>query len=293
LLDGAHHLTGVGAAQAQHQPFNGFALAIACHRAIARELAKLYLGHIAHPHHLPLLGAQHGGLDIVNRLDGPFGANDQRLLARIQAPCPVIAVAVDQRGLQLRQGHAAGQQGGRVRHDLKGAHTPTQAVDIRYTRQRAQSRADDPIQHAAALFQRLGALQREHEHLAQWRGDRGQAAAGVGRQVLHHAVQALIDLLARPIDLGAIFKVQRDVGQRVLGCRAQHLLPGYAQQLLLDGHGDAGLDLFRRHAWRLEDDLDLRGRHIREGVDGQPQIGHGAGCHQHRRQDQHQHTLAQ
>ena len=70
-------------------------------------------------------------------------------------------------------------------------------------------------------------------------------------QVAHHAGEALADLLARPVDVGAVVEVEGHVGQRVLGGGAQDALVRDAQHLLLDGHRDARLDLLRRHAGAL------------------------------------------
>jgi hypothetical protein len=55
-----------------------------------------------------------------------------------------------------------------------------------------------------------------------------------------------------------------------------------AEHFLLDRHGEAGFDLFRRHARGLQDDLDLGGRYIGKGVDGQAEQGLHAGADQQR-----------
>jgi hypothetical protein len=104
---------------------------------------------------------------------------------------------------------------------------------------------------------------------------------------------AFVDLLARPVGIGAVFEVEGDVGQGIFGGRAQHLLLGDAQHFLLDGHGDAGFDLFWRHARGLQDELDLGARDVGEGVDGEVQPGKDAACGQHGHEQHDQHTLAQ
>ena len=48
---------------------------------------------------------------------------------------------------------------------------------------------------------------------AERRGDRRHAAADAGWQVAHCTGEAFADLLPRPINVGAIFKINRDVGQ--------------------------------------------------------------------------------
>ena len=66
-----------------------------------------------------------------------------------------------------------------------------------------------------------------------------------------------------------------------------------AEQFLLDRYGEARFDLFRRHAGGLEDDLDLRRRHVREGVDGQAEESLDAGPGEHDGKNQHQQALGQ
>ncbi len=114
-----------------------------------------------------------------------------------------------------------------------------------------------------------------------------------GRQVAHGRGQAFADLLARPVDVGAILEIDGDVGQRVLRHRAQQALVRDAEHFLLDRHGEARLDFLRRHARRLQDDLDLGGRYIGKGVDGQAKEGLHAGRDEQRSEHQQQQPLGQ
>ncbi len=65
------------------------------------------------------------------------------------------------------------------------------------------------------------------------------------------------------------------------------------QHFLFDRHGDARLDFLRRHARRLQDDLDLRRRDIGERIDRQAQKSMDAGADQDACDDQHQQALSQ
>jgi hypothetical protein len=47
--------------------------------------------------------------------------------------------------------------------------------------------------------------------------DRGHAAGDSGWQVAHGGGQALADLLAGPVDVGAILEIDGDIGQGILG----------------------------------------------------------------------------
>ena len=180
-----------------------------------------------------------------------------------------------------------------MRHDLEGAHLAAQAVDVGDAGDGAQLRADHPVEQGAFLGQRQVALDGEHEHFAERRRDRRHAAGGAGRQVALCGGQAFADLLAGPVDIGAVLEIDGDVGQRVFGGRAQQALVRDAEHFLLDRHGEAGFDFLRRHAGRLQDDLDLRRGHIGEGVDRQAAKGLHAGADQHGGQHQQQQALGQ
>ena len=97
----------------------------------------------------------------------------------------------------------------------------------------------------------------------------GQTAVRRGRQVRQHASEAFAHLLPCPVDVGAFFEIERDVGDRVLGFGTQDGLSRNAEQLLLDRSGDPRFDLVGRHARGLHDDLDLRCGNVRKGIDRQ------------------------
>ena len=61
--------------------------------------------------------------------------------------------------------------------------------------------------------------------------------------------------------------------------------------LLRDAGGVA--EIFRGHAGSLDDQLDLGGRHIGEGVDGQVVPGPQPGAHQQQGDHQHQQALGE
>ena len=215
LFDALDHLAGVGAAQAQHQALDGLGLAVAGDRAVAGEGADAHLGYVADPHDAAGAGLEHDGAHVVEGLDGALGAHQQGLLAFAQAAGAVVAVVGLEGGLQGGEGEATGGQGGRVGADLEAAYLAAQAVHVGHAGHGAQLGADRPVEQGALLLQRNRPFDGEHEHLAQRRGDRGEAAGGAGGQVAHHAGEALADLLAGPVDVGAVLEVERDVGQRV------------------------------------------------------------------------------
>lgn len=91
----------------------------------------------------------------------------------------------------------------------------------------------------------------------------------IDRQVLGDAVQALGHLIAGPVDVDAVLKIDSDVREGIFGDGPQDLLVGDAEKFQLDGCGDTRLDFFGRHSRRLHDHLHLHRRDIGEGVDWQ------------------------
>ena len=292
-----HQLARIGTAQSQHQPLHGLALAVLRDAAVACQCAQAHLGHIAHAYGrccgLPILRAHDNGAQIVQAGDAAVAAHQQRLFATEQAPGAVVAVVGGQRVLQLLQRHAPRRQPGHVGCHLESLNQSTQGVHVGHPGDAAQTWSDDEIEQLAPFGQRRVALDGEHEHLAQRGGDGRQPPADALGQIAHDTGQALTDLLACPVDVGAVGKVQRDVGNGVFGLRAQHRLVRNAQQFLLDGGDDACLNLRGRHARGLEDDLHLGSRDVREGVNGQITHRQPARAHQAQRQHRDQQALRQ
>ena len=119
------------------------------------------------------------------------------------------------------------------------------------------------------------------------------AVDGSRRQIARQTSQTLRHLLARPVDVHALFKIDGHIADAVFGHRAHDRLVRQAEQLLLDGRGDPLLDLLRGHARHLQHDLDLRRRNIGKRVDRQVQVCPDAGRSEYTCRDQHQHALTQ
>ena len=249
-------------------------------------------GHVADAHGDGVALGDDDGADVVERLGAALDAHQQGLFAVREPAGAVVAIVGLQRLAQRRQADAARTQGRVVGDHLEHAHEAAEGVDVGHAGQAAQRRADHPVEQAAPLgLVELAAFDREHEHLAERCRDRCQAAGCRGGQVLCDVVQALGDLLARPVDVGAVVEVDGDVGDRVLGRGAQHALMRNAEHLQLDRHDDARLDLLGRHARRLHDDLDLCRGHVREGVDRQLAEGLDAQSREQQRENADQQPL--
>ena len=227
-------------------------------------------------------------------MDRAFGAHDQRVFACIQAARTVIAVVAADRRDDIREAEARSGKPCAIRHHSKALGFAAQHVDIGNAGQRAQGRAQRPVQQGAALAQREAtAFDGEHEHVRQRCRNRRQPAADAFGQAARNAGIAFSHLLTRPVDVAAFGEVQRDVGDGVLGRGAQHHAPRHAEQLHLQRRDHARLHLLGRHARGLDNQLDLRGGNIRIGVDRQLQEGRQARTRQSQHAKQYQRTLAQ
>ena len=99
-------------------------------------------------------------------MDRAFSAHDQRVLARIQAACAVVAVVTTDRRDDVREAEARSGKPRAVRHHGKALGFAAQHVDIGNAGQRAQGRAQRPVQQGAPLAQReAAAFDGEHEHV--------------------------------------------------------------------------------------------------------------------------------
>ncbi len=236
------------------------ALSVASDGSVAGEAADAHRGHVADTHGNALALRDDDGLDVVDRTHAALDPDEQCLLAVLEPPRAVVAIVGLQRLLQLRDADAAALERRIVGHDLERAHHAAQRVHIRHAGQRAQCRADHPVEQTPALgCGEITALDGEHEHLAERRGDGGETARHRRRQVLDDVVEALGHLLPRPVDVGAVVEVDGDVGDRVLRRRPQNALARNAQHLQFDRGDDARFHLLRRHARCLHDDLHLGG----------------------------------
>ena len=210
----------------------------------------------------------------------------------VDAACPVIpAVCFDGASKPIMR-YPAGCQGRVVGHDLERADISAERVDVGDAGHCAQGRADGPIEQRPAFCKgQSWALDREHEHLAERTGDRCQAPAHAVRQVTGDIRESLRNLVARPVNIGAVFEIECDVGKRVFGRRAQNLLVRDAKEFEFDWHRYALLDLLRRQARRLHDDFDLNRRDVREGVDRQTRENDHANADKEKHAQQHEKTL--
>ena len=77
---------------------------------------------------------------------------------------------------------------------------------------RSAGRITQSSRRAPLRERELGAVDREHEHFAERARDRRQAAADALGQIARNVGQTFGDLIARPVDVGAVLEIDRDVG---------------------------------------------------------------------------------
>ena len=178
----------------------------------------MHFGHVADAHGQGGIGAYHDVADVFQAGDGAFRAHHQHFLAVIEPACAVIAVVHFQGIAQLGKADAPRGHAGVVRHYLEGAHQAAQGVHVGHAGHRTQGGTYHPVQQVTACFQvQITAVQGEHEHLAQGRGEGGDAAVDIRGQITPDAGQAFGYLLPRPVHVRAFLEVHGDVRQGVFG----------------------------------------------------------------------------
>ena len=249
----------IGAAQTQNQPLHRLTLTAPGDKTITGQTAEAHLGHIGKTHNLAGSGrADDDGTQIIERFDTPFHPHQQAFLAFAQAPGTVIAVIALQGPAQIVEIQSSRLQGSQIGNHLETAHVAPQRIHIGNTGQGAQLRPDDPVEQAAFLRQRQLALDSKHQHFAQRGRHRRQPTADPGGKIGHRIGQAFAHLLAGPVNVGAVGKIESDVGDRIFCNSTQRALLRNTEQFQLDRRHDACFHLLRRHSGRLDDDLHLR-----------------------------------
>ncbi len=106
--------------------------------------------------------------------------------------------------------------------------------------------------------------------------NRRESAVSAGRELVADVLQPLVDLRARPENVGAVDELECHQGNRIARRRAHGGEVGNAAHGDLDRRGDAALELLRGKAGRPHGDQDLHRRYVWECVDRQLQECVGA-----------------
>jgi hypothetical protein len=136
--------------------------------------------------------------------------------------------------------------------------------------------------------------ERDEEDLPHDRGDGGERwSVGAGWQRRSGELELLGHDLPGLVDVGAPVKLHPDDGDPHGGCRTHPAHPRRTVERGLDGEGDLGLGLLRRHAMGFRDDRDRGRGQIREDVHGHVQGRVAARDEEQRRAEQHEEAVVE
>ena len=260
----------------------------------AQLLPHEHFGHVAHAQRHALARGHHDVGD-VGQAQHPPGRADQRLLtAALDVAGADAGVVALERDHHVVEREAVRHELGGVGRDLEILRVAADGVDLGDAGHGAQLRLDDPVLDFAQVGRRVGravgllgaglGAHRPHVDLAQAGGNGPQGRGDARRQALGGLLHALVDELAREVDVGAFLEDHRHLRQAVARDRARLLQPRQPGHRRLHRVGDALLDLERRVAGRGGVDLHLHVGDVGHRVDGQAQgvVGAERGHAEHR-----------
>ena len=258
-----------------------------------RLVAHRHRGHVGHQHRRAVGRGQHGAADVFHRADLADRAHDRRLRPDIHRVGADIDVGVVQPVQHLLQREAVGKQPVEVDGDVVGLGLAAPAGDVDHARHRLEAALQDPVLDGLEVEHRVA--RRPDHAIAEDLADR----AGRRQHGLHAVRQRC--QLAQPVDdvLRGLL-VGHVVGELHLHVRQAEQRDGAdrldvrdAGHLHFDRDGDVALDLLRRLAGILGDDVDQRRHRVGIGLDVQLPVGEQAADHQGQCQDDHQDALLQ
>ena len=212
--------------------------------------AELNLGHVLEENRLRARAEFHGKIrDVLDRLHATDGANRELLAAAVDdAAASVLDVLCDERR-EFAEGEVAFDERRRLRLDDVLPLVAAGAVDLSDAGDGAEKRLDDVFLEFAQddeLFNfSRGFLLRFStivhavvENLAEARADRCEFWEDAGGQEFERALQAFGDELARAVDVGVVFELQRDLREAELRDRAHLFDPRQAGEFELERLGN-------------------------------------------------------
>ena len=272
LLDrGAHALHHVHRAfKLLHQDDagDGVGLAVAPRHADPRFEADLDVGDIRQ---------QHRNAALLRQTILPMSSSEVMTpMPRTLADCSPIAIVRpptlelldDMRADDLRQRQPVGDHPVEIDLDLVFLGVAAQHRDVGNAGHDPQPPLDDPV---------LDRLELHHTHAGRAGELIAEDLADAARRRDHrlharrqlHVLQPVDRLLADEMIVAAVFELQPDEAEREHRVGAREFQTRRARDRDFDRDGDVALDLFRRLAGPLRDDLDDRRRRIGIGLDVQ------------------------
>ena len=281
------HVHGAFELLHQHDAGHDVGLVVTAGEAEPGCEADFDLGDVGHQHRNAALLGQHDVADIVHRGDDADAADVDRLFADRDGAAADIGIAGRDRGHDLRQRQPVGHHAVEVDLGLEFLGFAAEHRDVGNPGHDAQLAFDHPV---------LQRLQLHHVHAG--RPDQlvaeDLADAAGGRDHRQHAcrqyrvLQPVEGLLAHEMIVAAVFELQADEAEPVDGVGADELQSRGRGDRDLDRDRDVALDLLRRLARLLGDDLDDRRRRVGIGLDVQHQERNVAEAEKGRERDHHQ-----
>ncbi len=177
-----HNVTARPAAQHEHDPGHGLSAAVAADGALADLGRELHGGHLAEQHRDVVAVGDHGVLEVLGIPHPPIATDHELFAAAFDKGAAGDAVVGRHRRRELLEREPVLAQGHRVRHHVKLADMPAEAVDPCNPRHGAEDGPQHPVLQRPQLHQiEVGAFEGVLVDLAETGGDRPETAAGAVR----------------------------------------------------------------------------------------------------------------
>ena len=247
-------------------PLTDVGLCVAPGHAEPRREADLALGDVRQQHRQAALLGQHDIVHVLDRGQDAKAAHVHRLLAERNSAAADVGIAGADRRDDLRQGQIEGAHAVEIDLGLEFLGLAAEHEHVGDAGHKAQPALHHPVLDGAELDQvHVG---RPDELVAEDFADgagRRDDRLHAGRQI--HVLQPVQRLLAHEIVVAAVVELQPDEAQREHRVGADEFQPGRTGDRDLDRDRNVALDLLRRLAGVLGDDLDDRRRRIGIGLD--------------------------
>ena len=272
LMDAVEDKRRILAPPHQDQPLDLLALAVVCDRTPARGRHHLNGGDVADSQRSAVLGFERDALDVLGRLDQADAAHGQLLIALPQEAAADIRIRFADRVLEFAQGQSGGIELAGIGLDVQlfqktaerdhvgdalnlAQHPGHGPLHLRPSRKQVMPVASHP---EAIDFAQRGRFRTQH------RRDSGGQLGVADPLRYDHAAGERVRL---------VVKDQGDDRQAKQVLASQHGHARGAVQRPLQRDRNLPLDLGRRIARHLGDDLDLGVGDVGKGFDRQPAIG--------------------